>query len=211
ARAVPRGIPERRHRRVAAGAQGRRRAGDAAARDLVHRPGERAELPRRPGARARSVPPGPGRRERAAGPRDLQARRGRAVPRLRDPGAGPGTHRHRPDHGVLHAGAVRPVRPRGIDTGMNAVGLLERAIAYALVSLDAVAPPLLSAPTPCAGWDLRTLVDHLNDSVGVLCEGIATGRVSPAGGPDPGEGLVVAFRVRAHELLGAVVAAGWGD
>jgi len=94
---------------------------------------------------------------------------------------------------------------------MNAVGLLERAIAYALVSLDAVAPPLLSAPTPCAGWDLRTLVDHLNDSVGVLCEGIATGRVSPAGGPDPGEGLVVAFRVRAHELLGAVVAAGWGD
>jgi len=92
---------------------------------------------------------------------------------------------------------------------VNPIGLLERAIAYAMVSMDGVAAPLLSAPTPCAGWDLRALVDHLNDSVGVLREGIETGCVSP-GVPAETDDPVATFRVRVHELLGAWVAAGWG-
>jgi uncharacterized protein (TIGR03086 family) len=86
---------------------------------------------------------------------------------------------------------------------MNAAGLLERAIAYAMVSMDAVAAPLLSRPTPCAGWDLRALVNHLNDSVSALREGIDTRCVARHAPPDAGDPVAM-FRVRAGELLGAL-------
>jgi hypothetical protein len=33
-------------------------------------------------------------------------------------------------------------------------------------------PQLLSRPTPCPGWDLEMLLDHLGDSIGVLHEAI---------------------------------------
>ena len=33
--------------------------------------------------------------------------------------------------------------------------------------------------TPCASWDLETLLDHLGDSIGVLHEAIATAGISP--------------------------------
>jgi uncharacterized protein (TIGR03086 family) len=92
--------------------------------------------------------------------------------------------------------------PRQIGGG----GLLERAVGYALGSVQAVTPELLSHPTPCRDWDLRTLLHHVNDSLATLHEGIATGQV----GPDPvadGDGvtadLVAAFRGRTGRLLRA--------
>jgi len=39
---------------------------------------------------------------------------------------------------------------------------------------------LLSRPTPCADWDLRTLLLHVSDSLGVIHEAISTGFVDSA-------------------------------
>jgi Mycothiol maleylpyruvate isomerase N-terminal domain len=64
------------------------------------------------------------------------------------------------------------------------VRLLERAIGYALGSVAGVAPRLLSRPTPCPDWDLRALLQHVNDSLAALYEAAATGRI----GPDPAAG-----------------------
>jgi uncharacterized protein (TIGR03086 family) len=94
------------------------------------------------------------------------------------------------------------------------VGLLERVIGSALGSVAAVTPRLLSHPTPCSNWDLQALLQHVNDSLAALCEGIDTGRI----GPDPaddGHGLaadpVATFRDRARRLLGACTGAGRHD
>src|SRR5690349_23840289 len=82
-----------------------------------------------------------------------------------------------------------------------AVGLLGRAVGYALGSVDAVGARDLSAPTPCAEWDLRALLEHVNDSLDALREALATGTVGPrpvaGGGGDP----VAGFRDRACRLL----------
>lgn len=80
------------------------------------------------------------------------------------------------------------------------VELLERAVGYARVSLTAVTPDLLDAPTPCAGWDLRALLVHLDDSLASLQEAGAVRRVRltmPAAPDD----LVGSLRGRASGLL----------
>jgi uncharacterized protein (TIGR03086 family) len=89
---------------------------------------------------------------------------------------------------------------------LDGVGLLERAVDYALGSLDAVSADDLGRPTPCAEWDLRALLDHLNDSLLALHEAAALGQVYPdigdyAAGPsvDP----VAVLRDRATRLVGA--------
>ena len=100
-----------------------------------------------------------------------------------------------------------------------AVGLLERAIGYARGSVAVVTPPLLSRPTPCAGWDLRMLLDHLNDSLGALHDIVHSGRIGlsapPAGGRGPAEhaaaDLVATFRDRLGRLLGVWAGTGAGD
>ncbi|GAA4689233.1 maleylpyruvate isomerase family mycothiol-dependent enzyme [Streptomyces chumphonensis] len=88
--------------------------------------------------------------------------------------------------------------------------LLERAIGYALGALADVAVPALGRPTPCRGWDLRTLLRHLDASLGALREGVERGRVTPeptceASGDvaDPVPGV----RERAARLLAAATAA----
>jgi uncharacterized protein (TIGR03086 family) len=94
------------------------------------------------------------------------------------------------------------------------VGLLERAIGYALGSLHCVTPESLSAPTPCSEWDLRTLLHHMNDSLAALCEAIDDGSVAidPEGLSDnSAEDPVATFRHRAGQVLGAWVGAGDGD
>ena len=95
------------------------------------------------------------------------------------------------------------------------VGLLERAIGYALGSVAAVAPRLLSRPTPCSDWDLQALLGHVNDSLAALCEGIDTGRIGPDPAADDGHGLAVdpaaTFRDRARRVLGAWTSAGRHD
>jgi len=55
----------------------------------------------------------------------------------------------------------------------GASGLLDDAIEYALGAVRTVSPPLLTSPTPCSDWDLRALLQHLNEALDVLgCNGV---------------------------------------
>ena len=90
--------------------------------------------------------------------------------------------------------------------------LLAAAVGYALGGAGLATPQLRSRPTPCPGWDLEMLLDHLSDSIGVLHEAVATAGVSlgPAQGYDrpPGWDPVARLRGQAARLLGAGAAAG---
>jgi uncharacterized protein (TIGR03086 family) len=87
--------------------------------------------------------------------------------------------------------------------------LLESAVSYALAGTALVTPQLLPRPTPCLGWDLEILLDHVSDSVGVVHEALATGGVSPS--PPllayPGPGPAARLRGQAARLLGTCAAA----
>jgi uncharacterized protein (TIGR03086 family) len=93
--------------------------------------------------------------------------------------------------------------------------LLERAIGYALGTLQDVTLPVLGRPTPCADWDVRRLLGHVNDSLDALCEGAQSGHIGPApvlgGGGEAAADLVTAFRDRARRLLSAYGPAGQRD
>jgi uncharacterized protein (TIGR03086 family) len=91
--------------------------------------------------------------------------------------------------------------------------LLAGAIHYALGSLAGVTPGLLPGPTPCAAWDLATLLEHVSDSLAALYEGIATGYVAlaPAIAGDPADRLVAAIREQAARLLVASATAEEAD
>lgn len=94
------------------------------------------------------------------------------------------------------ASAPRPVRRDG--------GLLERAIGFALRSVQGVTPDMLARPTPCASWDLGMLLLHVRDSLTALHEGMRLGRVEMEPEPhDPDEDPVSSVRVRAVRLLRA--------
>jgi uncharacterized protein (TIGR03086 family) len=82
------------------------------------------------------------------------------------------------------------------------IGLLERALSYALGAVRELSGDPLIGPTPCERWNLRQLVCHLNESLAALQEGIEGGCVSP---PEPEIGAadpVIAFRQAATRLLG---------
>ncbi|GAA0551768.1 TIGR03086 family metal-binding protein [Actinomadura livida] len=87
--------------------------------------------------------------------------------------------------------------------------LLERAIGFALTSVQAVTPEMLQRRTPCASWDLEMLLLHLRDSLSALQEGISLGRVAPTSvQPGREEHPVSAVRVSAIRLLRASGALG---
>jgi uncharacterized protein (TIGR03086 family) len=89
--------------------------------------------------------------------------------------------------------------------------LLESAVGYALAGAALATPQLLRRPTPCQGWALETLLDHVSDSIAVLCEAItAAGAASaaPADSLSPGPDPVVRLRGQAARLLAAHAAAG---
>ena len=89
--------------------------------------------------------------------------------------------------------------------------LLAGAVDYALGGAALVTPQLLQRPTPCPGWNLETLLDHLSDSIGVLHEAIATAGVSPRPAPSdvgPARDPVARLRGPAARLLGAGAATG---
>jgi uncharacterized protein (TIGR03086 family) len=94
-------------------------------------------------------------------------------------------------------------------------GLLERAIGYALGTLQDVTFPALCRPTPCADWDVRRLLDHVNDSLDALCEGAQSGHIGPPprsdGGDEAPADVVVAFRDRASRLLSGCGTVGGPD
>ncbi|WP_084961029.1 maleylpyruvate isomerase family mycothiol-dependent enzyme [Thermoactinospora rubra] len=61
------------------------------------------------------------------------------------------------------------------------LALLERAISYTRGSLVLVTPEDLTRPTPCAAWDLRALLAHMDDSLAALSEAADVGEVGPPG------------------------------
>jgi hypothetical protein len=98
------------------------------------------------------------------------------------------------------------------------VRLLERAICYALESVDAIVAGFGPLPTPCDEWDLHALLLHVNDSIGVLQQGVELGSVDHLSvehenddGREPTAVLVTTFRSRAQQLLHSCAAAEQGD
>jgi uncharacterized protein (TIGR03086 family) len=87
------------------------------------------------------------------------------------------------------------------------LALLELAVGYALAAAPG-GPPDLRHPTPCQGWDLETLLDHLSDSIGVLHAAISAGDAgaAPPGRVGPDLDPVARLRGRAAGLLGACAA-----
>jgi uncharacterized protein (TIGR03086 family) len=92
--------------------------------------------------------------------------------------------------------------------------LLEAAVSYALADATLGTPQLLSRSTPCPGWDLEALLDHVSESLGVLHEAVATGGASISGAqrgyPGPGDDPVARLRGEAARLLDAC-ATGTGE
>jgi uncharacterized protein (TIGR03086 family) len=62
--------------------------------------------------------------------------------------------------------------------------LLDSAVSYALTEAAVVTPQLLSSPTPCPGWDLEMLLNHVVDSIRVLHEAITIGGISAGAAAD---------------------------
>jgi len=97
--------------------------------------------------------------------------------------------------------------------------VLERAAGYCLRSLEVVTPTALHGATPCAGWDLETVLDHLGESLSALREGacnvqiekdppagaglgrLRTDDTEPADATERAEGLVTELRLVIGTLL----------
>jgi len=87
-------------------------------------------------------------------------------------------------------------------TPSGATGLLAGAISYALGACALVEPEELPLATPCAEWDLGTLLGHLSDSMADPETALRTGRLDLARPPDRTCGDPVDMvRDRAAELL----------
>ena len=90
--------------------------------------------------------------------------------------------------------------------------LLDSAVSYALAGAALGTVQLLRRPTPCPGWDLAALLDHVSDSIGVIQQGRAAGDISasaaPPGHPGPGPDPVARLRRQAARLLETCAAAG---
>jgi uncharacterized protein (TIGR03086 family) len=97
----------------------------------------------------------------------------------------------------------------------DGVALLERSMSFTLGGLLLVTREAMTNPTPCADWDLRALLLHMNDSLQALHEAIAVGHLEldPAAGPsaaradygDPHADPAGVLRNRACTMLGAWV------
>lgn len=56
----------------------------------------------------------------------------------------------------------------------KALELLESAVNYTMAAAGAITPEMLSYSTPCHGWDLEALLDHLTDSMEAFHEALTT-------------------------------------
>jgi len=100
------------------------------------------------------------------------------------------TTRSAPSHAPLH----------------QALELLERAIGYTRIQLQVITPAMLCRPTPCTGWSLETLLDHMADSLDALTDAADLRSVTLAMASGPTFSPVDAverLRERACSLLGA--------
>lgn len=82
------------------------------------------------------------------------------------------------------------------------VELLERALLYTRSALVHVRPGHLTRPTPCAGWDLDRLLDHMHDALVAFEEG-AAGEIDPDPPPHALDVRVATLQAKACDLLGA--------
>lgn len=67
----------------------------------------------------------------------------------------------------------------------DGVALLERSMGFTLGGLLLVTPAAMANPTPCAEWDLRQLLLHMNESLQALHEAIAVGHLELDSAADP--------------------------
>ncbi|GAA4732623.1 hypothetical protein GCM10025782_34860 [Pedococcus ginsenosidimutans] len=88
-------------------------------------------------------------------------------------------------------------------TAPRAVELLDRAVGYARGCLAGVTEADLARPTPCAQWDLRDLLVHMDDSLAALAEAAGATRLALAPVPGHGEAdvLLTSVRQRACSLV----------
>jgi uncharacterized protein (TIGR03086 family) len=87
--------------------------------------------------------------------------------------------------------------------------LAAAALRYALASTELVKAPLLSCPTPCAGWDLDGLLNHVAGSVDLVLRAITTGCADTgprAAHHSPGANPVDGLQQQAARLLATCVA-----
>ena len=98
-----------------------------------------------------------------------------------------------------------------MDALTAAPGLLGHAVSYALATTAHATSQDLPLATPCEEWDLRTLLLHVSDSLGVLAAALRAGQVGlgppPAHEPTAGADPVAYLRRQARDLLGACAAA----
>ena len=62
---------------------------------------------------------------------------------------------------------------------IDAIALLDEGLAWAAERIAFVDVDHLDAPTPCEGWTLRDLLDHVLDTVGVFADAIAGPAATP--------------------------------
>jgi uncharacterized protein (TIGR03086 family) len=97
------------------------------------------------------------------------------------------------------------------------VALFEQSASFALRGLSGIAAADLGRPTPCTGWDLRTLLLHLADSAVAFTELITAGTLGLASTPglasppQPVTDAVAAVRDQTKRLLDALPTMRRGD
>ena len=98
-----------------------------------------------------------------------------------------------------------PASPGPLPGQLAGPELLERAVGYTRTSLQLVAGTDLTAPSPCARWDLHGLLRHMNDALAAFTEAAEIGYVDlvPARGSDLAAELVERLKGRACALLAA--------
>jgi uncharacterized protein (TIGR03086 family) len=87
-------------------------------------------------------------------------------------------------------------------TDRSGVELLERALSYTRGALQHVRPTDLTRPTPCAGWDLDRLLDHMDDALDAFTDG-ASGVIDVDPPRAALEVRVTTLQTKACALLGA--------
>ena len=91
----------------------------------------------------------------------------------------------------------------------DSVALFDRSATAMIATLTSVTVADLDRPTPCAGWDLRTLIQHIADVADAFAAMTVTGRfeLTPAAHHDADLVAAADHRLR---LLGDVLAAAAG-
>jgi uncharacterized protein (TIGR03086 family) len=89
------------------------------------------------------------------------------------------------------------------------VELLERALSYTRLRLREVDEHLLQRPTPCAGWRLAELLDHMEDALDAFTEAAGGAVAAPTTDRRPGSTAVICDKARG--LLGVWAGPAPGD